>query len=96
MKPKPLALVTKPQLAALLWLKNRNGDGVFDKNQVLIAGGEKAPVMRATWNILESLKMVELYSNKRRVRITEFGRSVGTKDVTESVDTRGINGDFPQ
>lgn len=34
-------------LSALKWLRNRNGDGVFDRNQVLNAAGERARPVKA-------------------------------------------------
>jgi len=75
---------TAAQLSALKWLHNRNGDGVFDRNQVLTAAGERAPVRRSTWSKLERLGMVERYLNNRRVRITETGRAVDLSAIGES------------
>lgn len=75
---------TKAQLAALKWLINRNSDGVFDRNNVLMAGGERAPIMRSTWNALRDLGFVELYLNNRRLRVTETGKMVDLRNVTES------------
>lgn len=77
-------LITKAGLSALLWLRNRNYDGVFDRNQVLVAGGEKAPVMRGTWTKLEKAGVVELYHDRRRVRVTDFGKLVDMRGVRES------------
>lgn len=53
--------MTKAQEAALAWLRERNGDGCFDRNGVLLAAGERAPVTRATWNKLRDLGHVEIY-----------------------------------
>lgn len=75
---------TQSQLAALKWLRNRNGDGVFDRNQVLVAGGERAPVMRATWNRLAELALVEFYQERRRVRVTPAGYLANLLKVEES------------
>jgi len=75
---------TDAQLAALKWLRNRNGDGVFDRNQVLLAAGERAPVMRATWSRLEALGLVERYQNNRRLRATDAGRYADVSNVGES------------
>jgi hypothetical protein len=75
---------TDSQKAALKWLKNRSGDGVFDKNQVLTACGERAPVMRSTWTRLERLGLVERYMNNRRMKITEAGSQVDLRNVMES------------
>lgn len=76
--------VTRHQRAALLWLRNRNGDGMFDRNGVLLAGGERAPVMRSTWNSLAGAGLVELYLDRRRVRVTEAGQALDLRGVTES------------
>ncbi len=75
---------TPSMLSALLWLKNRNGDGVFDRNQVLTAAGERAPIMRSTWSKLESDGLVERYLNNRRLRITNAGKLVDLRGVQES------------
>lgn len=75
---------TVSQLAALKWLRNRNADGVFDRHQVLVAGGERAPVMRSTWSKLESLGLVERYLNKRRIRVTPTGLAIDVSRVEES------------
>jgi hypothetical protein len=71
-------------LSALKWLRNRNGDGVFDRNQVLVASGERAPVMRSTWNKLADAGAVEFYHDRRRVRVSDAGRSVDLSKVRES------------
>lgn len=75
---------TKAQMSALKWLRNRNADGVFDKHQVLVAGGDKAPVMRSTWNALEAMGLVESYLNRRRIKVTENGHRVNLSNVRES------------
>ena len=53
--------MTQSQADALRWLKERNGDGCFDNDGVLLAAGELAPFMRSTWNALRDLKLVEFY-----------------------------------
>jgi hypothetical protein len=75
---------TDAQLSALKWLINRNGDGLFDRNQVLVAAGERAPVMRSTWNALVKLGYAEFYMDRRRVRVTAEGRSLKLGMVRES------------
>lgn len=57
--------------AAIEWLDKRGGDGVFDKNGVLVAAGESAPFTRTTWNNLRDLGYVEFYNptNKGRGRL---------------------------
>jgi hypothetical protein len=72
--------------SALLWLRRRNGDGMFDRDGVLVASGERAPVMRATWNRLQKAGMVEEYQDRRRLRVTATGRAVGLHGVLESGD----------
>lgn len=77
-------MITDAMKAALKWLRNRNGDGVFEiNNSVLLAAGERAPVMRSTWNKLEAEGLVEFYA-KRRIRVTEAGRAVDLLRVSEA------------
>lgn len=64
--------MTDAQKEALKWLRERNGDGMFDKCGVLVAAGERAPVRRSTWNTLRDLGLVEYY-HKKRVRVTQNG-----------------------
>ncbi|RUU29738.1 hypothetical protein [Mesorhizobium sp. M6A.T.Ce.TU.016.01.1.1] len=71
-------------LSALKWLRNRNGDGVFDRNQVLVAACERAPVMRSTWNKLQAAELVEFYMERRRLRVTQAGYFVDLSRVEES------------
>lgn len=63
---------TKAQLAALKWLRFRNGTGLFDKNDVLLAAGELAPVMRSTWNALRDAGLLRIEG--KRVTIMEKER----------------------
>ncbi len=72
-------------LAALKWLRNRNSDGVLEKNrQVLVAAGERAPIMRSTWTRLAEAGLVEFYQDRRRIRVTDAGRLVDVSQVEES------------
>jgi hypothetical protein len=75
---------TQSQLAALKWLRNRNGDGVFDRTHVLVAACERAPVMRSTWNALAKHELVEFYLDRRRLRVTEAGYRIDLARVEES------------
>lgn len=75
---------TESQLAALKWLRNRNCDGCFDKTRVLVAAGERAPVMRSTWNNLQTLGLVEEYMGRKRLRVTAAGLSADVSKVRES------------
>lgn len=64
--------MTEAQLNALKWIAARNGEGVFDRNGVLIAAGERAPFMRSTWNELVAQRKCEFFggkSGKARVRM---------------------------
>lgn len=72
------ASLTAAQVKALRWLANRGGEGMFNKNNVLLARGELAAVMRTTWNRLCDAGMVIYSANKsyKRVAITEKGRKV--------------------
>lgn len=54
--------LTAVQHSALRWLRDRNSDGVFDRNGVLLAAGELAPHVRATWNALRDAGLVEFYN----------------------------------
>jgi hypothetical protein len=56
--------MTKSQAEALEWLTKRGGDGMFDRNGVLLAAGESAPFMRSTWNKLVELRRVEFYGGR--------------------------------
>lgn len=61
--------MTEAQRAALRWFKEHNGDGIFAKDGVLVAAGERAPVMRSTWNKLALMGMVEFYCEGKRLRV---------------------------
>lgn len=71
--------LTKAQIEALKWLRDRGGDGIFDDDGVLLAAGESAPHTRSTWNKLNAAGIVEFYGGRNgrsRVRIvTAGGRS---------------------
>lgn len=71
--------MTKPQAEALRWLLDRNGDGVFDRDGVLLAAGELAPFMRSTWNVLRDLGLVEFYNptgkGRGRLRVVKGVRA---------------------
>ena len=47
---------------AVVWLREHNGDGVFDKHGVVLAAGETGPFMRSTWNTLRDAGLVEFYN----------------------------------
>jgi len=64
--------MTDAQKKALKWLSEHNGDGVFNKHNVLIAAGETAPFMYSTWKALRDLGLITYY-DKRRVRISKPG-----------------------
>lgn len=67
-----------PVAEAVKWLQERNGTGVFaEKNHtVLIAAGERAPFMRATWTKAVAQGFAELGEPRnRRLSLTEKGRA---------------------
>ncbi len=76
--------MTPAHRAALRWLANRGETGVFNKNGVLLAQGDLAPVMRATWNALRNGNWITI--DGRRVTMTNDGRSWATanRDHPES------------
>ena len=64
--------VTASMNEALAWLAAHNGDGAFcDVGNTFLAAGERAPVMRATWNRLEELGLVEFYEDRKRMRLVK-------------------------
>lgn len=65
--------MTEAEKKALRWLYDRNGDGVFDKDGVLIAAGQSAPIMRSTWNSLVRQGYVMEYMKRKRLKTTEAG-----------------------
>lgn len=71
--PKP---ITPAQWAALKWLNNRGGEGMFNKNGGLLAQGELAGVMRATWDVLADNHLLTFGKQKpKRVVITDLGET---------------------
>lgn len=70
-----MSVLTKAQEEALRWLRQRNGEGMFDRNGVLLAAGELAPHTRTTWNRLREAGAVEIYRDRlcgpSRVRIIQ-------------------------
>lgn len=75
--------MTDAQKSALLWFRNRGGDGMFMRDGVLLAAGQRAPIMRATWNALRDEGFVEQY-NRLRLRTTIAGREFDLSNVEES------------
>ena len=63
--------MTGAQKKALEWFAKHGGDGCFERNGVLLAGGESAPHTRSTWNALRNQGHVEFYHKNRRVRIAQ-------------------------
>lgn len=68
--------LTDAQKRALKWLDNRGGSGMFTRGQVLLAQGDLAGVMRATWNVLATAKPACVIIEKKRVTLTDAGRVV--------------------
>lgn len=63
--------LTEPQRAALKWLRDRGGTGMFGKEGVLLAKGEWAPFMRSTWKVLRDEGFITL--TNKRVNVTPPG-----------------------
>lgn len=83
--------MTDAAKSALVWLRNRQGVGVFEKNkQVLVAQGERAPIMRSTWTALQRLGYVEI--TKSHVLLCDTGWALSLIGVEESSDDNDING----
>lgn len=77
-RPAPVpTVITAAQGFALKWLRQHNGDGLFDFNGIAVAGGELAPIMRATWNALKAAGLVDFYNptgkGRGRLRVTAAG-----------------------
>lgn len=71
-----MTTLTKAQRDAAEWLRKRGGDGMFDKNGIVLAAGETAPVQRSTWNALRDAGLVEFYNptpgrGRGRLRLIE-------------------------
>lgn len=66
---------------ALKWLQQHNADGVFDRHNVLMAAGERAPFMYATWQALCKQGLAQRYGqNNRRIALTEQGKAEAQND----------------
>ena len=58
--------MTKAQRNALDWLRAHNGTGLFDRQGVLLAAGDRAPFMRSTWNALRDAGQVAIFRTRPR------------------------------
>lgn len=78
--------LTASQKAAARWLHNRGGEGMFNRHQVLLARGELAGVMRATWNALAKADppCIVFSPCRKRVSLTEAGRVVAMTCLKEA------------
>jgi len=65
--------LTDAQQEALIWLSERNGEGNILKDGTLLAAGEIAPHVRATFTALRDLGLMEIQSKNRRIKITSAG-----------------------
>ena len=96
----PVQTLTDAQRGALKWLALRNGDGLFDKNGVLVAACEKAPVRRSTWNRLIDFRLIEHYrpgavtGGRGRLRLTELGRGIAAR-IPDDKAAQSSTGDHP-
>lgn len=61
--------LTDAQSQALKWLREHNDTGVFMKDGVLLAAGERAPVRRVTWNRLRDAGYLSI--DGKRVTVNE-------------------------
>lgn len=81
-------MVTLAQKAALKWLINRGGDGVFDKTNCLVSSGERAGVNRSTWSVLKAEGFVEIYvpagGCHKRCRVTGDGMAIDVRNIAEA------------
>lgn len=73
-----IQLASDAQQQACAWLAEHNGSGCWGHDGVLIAGGERAPIMRSTWNALKSRGWVA-FEKGTRVEITEEGRKIAAR-----------------
>lgn len=78
--------LTAAQKRAARWLHNRGGEGMFNRNQVLLARGELAGVMRATWNALAKAEppCIVFSPCRKRVSLTGAGKAVAMTCVKEA------------
>lgn len=79
--------LTDAQRRALKWLHNRGGSGMFTHGQVLLASGELAGVMRATWNRLAQANPPAVTIEKKRCQITETGKAVAMNWLGNEAET---------
>jgi hypothetical protein len=79
--------LTEAQCEAIVWLRRHNGDGLFDRDGVLLAAGERAPFTRSTWNALASAGFVEFYNpaGKGRGRMRLTAKADKVPDVSQRV-----------
>jgi hypothetical protein len=74
--------LTKAEREAICWLRERSGDGMFDRHGVVLACGELAPHVRSTWNALSDLGFIEFYNpagnGRGRLRLTARADEVPT------------------
>lgn len=84
MSATDIAPLTSAQRKALVWLLDHNGDGGFDRNGCVLAGGEIAPHERRSWNSLRDHGLVEFYgkrpdgTGRGRLRLTTEGTAKAT------------------
>lgn len=80
--------MTPAQTSALKWLRDRGGDGCFDKRGIALAQGETAPVMRSTWNALRDAGEIEFYGGAQ-----DGGRGYGRLRVVQKPAALGFDED---
>lgn len=70
-------IVSDAMQQAAAWLADHNGTGVFAHDGVLLAGGERAPIMRVTWKRLCERGFVTIAA--KRVTLTISGKEVAAQ-----------------
>jgi len=70
--------ITDPMRGAAKWLAEHNGDGHVERWGTIVAAGERAPIMVATWKRLQQLGFVEYYGRKR-IRLTDSGKELADR-----------------
>ena len=76
--------VTPAQASALQWLKDRGGTGVWDRERVMLASGERAAVMHTTWTSL--VRDGLLSRDGKRFTVTAAGQNMPAVEPSRTID----------
>lgn len=85
--------LTTSQKRALVWLKARNGTGIFDRDHVLVAAGAHGPFQRGTWNALRDAGFIRIEGNRLTMEIE--GYSEASRVATER-EVKGAEHDITE